>query len=205
MTIYTHRLEFSSVDTSVPVYIVPPTGEESASMTDPAVTVMTDLRRFRAITIAPSENIVFALELMKYAGVRLLVVVNTENSLLGLISARDIMGEKPMSIMARDKIQRNDVQVRQVMTPRSEIDPFTMADIERATVQDVVIKLREVRRQHALVIEPDDDGRGYVLRGIFSTTQIGRQLGIEISPEGQVQSFAEFEQLIAGPAASDIR
>ncbi|MBI4005948.1 MAG: CBS domain-containing protein [Gammaproteobacteria bacterium] len=197
MTTYAHKLELFDLDPEVPVYTHSRAEVEMITLDDPAIRVMTDLKRIRAITINPENTIEFAQQLMKHAGVRLLVVIDHTDKLAGLITARDIMSEKPLSIVTREKIRRQDVQVAQIMTPRSELEPFNIRDVEHASVKDVIRKLREFGRQHAIVVEEREGGKAYFVRGIFSITQIGRQLGMEIPSDGHVQSFAEFEQLIA--------
>jgi CBS-domain-containing membrane protein len=197
MTTYAHKLEKFALNPNAPVSITLPSHADSVTLDDQAIRVMTDFRRIRAITIDPDSSIEFAHQLMKHAGVRMLVVVDHTGRLAGLITLRDIVGEKPMSIVTREKIRRQDIQVSQIMTPRSELDPFNMRDVEHATVKDVILKLREAGRQHAIVVEDQEKGAGYLVRGIFSITQIGRQLGIDISAEGHLQSFAELEKILS--------
>jgi len=155
------------------------------------------LKKTRVITINPKNTIEFAHELMKHAGVRMLVVTGSNNELLGLITYRDIVGEKPITIMNSDNITRNDIEVQQVMTPLLELNPFLYTDVQHATIKNVIVQLRNVNRQHAIVVEENEGSSSYFIRGIFSVTQIGRLLGTEISPDGHVQSFAELEKLIA--------
>jgi hypothetical protein len=69
--------------------------------------------------------------------------------------------------------------------------------VEHASIKDIVRVLHKAGRQHAIVVEQDKDNQSCSLRGIFSITQIGRQMGIEITADDHVQSFAEFEQLLA--------
>ncbi len=197
MTTYAHKLDAFNLDTEAPVYLLPKRMPEPLTLSTPAIWAMTDLKKTRAISINPNQTLDFALQLMKHVGVRLLVVVNENGLLEGLITARDIMGEKPVTIMTRDRIKREEILVSQIMTPRAVLNPFNYRDVEHATVRDVVTKLREARRQHAIVVEADDRGLGYYVRGIFSITQIARQLGMDITADGPVQSFAEFEKLIA--------
>lgn len=197
MTTYTHTLGTVTLGQDSAVHVYPPFGAKVVTPEDPAMAVMTDLRQVRAITIAPDNSIDFAVELMKHAGVRMLVVAGNDRQLAGLITVRDIMGEKPISIMSETRILRHEIQVQQIMTPLSHLDPFKFSDIEHATVKDVILKLKQAGRQHAIVVEPEENGQSYCLRGIFSSTQIGRQLGMEISADGPVQNFADFEKLIA--------
>jgi len=197
MTTYAHKLKSFNLDANTPVYLLSSGKPVMLQLDDPAIKAMTDLQRVKAITVSPDSSIEFAMELMEHAGIRMLVVIDQSGMLAGLITARDIMGEKPLSIMTRDRVKRGEILVRQVMTPRDQLNPFNFRDVERASVRDVIVQLRNAVRQHAIVLEAQDNGKNYFVRGIFSITQIGRQLGMDIPGDGHVQSFAEFEKLIA--------
>jgi len=197
MTTYAYKLDIFALDPSAPVTILPHSRGEAIAPGDPALNVMTDLRRIRVVTIDANSSIFLAEQLMKHAGVRLLVVVDNYDRLVGLLTMRDIMGEKPMHVVTHEKIRRQDLVVAHVMTPRALLDPFNLRDVEHATVKDVILKMRELGRQHVIVVEERKDGGGYFVRGIFSITQIGRQLGMDIPEDGLVQSFAQFEQILA--------
>ena len=197
MTTYAHKLELFNLDMNTPVFLSPPGKSATLQLNDLAIKAMTDLKQVRAITIRPDRSIEFALELMKHAGIRMLVVEGQSGMLAGLVTARDIMGEKPLRIMTQDRVKHEEIQVRQVMKPREQLNPFNFRDVEHATVRDVIVQLRNAGRQRAIVVEQRDSGQGYFLRGIFSITQIGRQLGMDIPVDGHVQSFADFEKLIA--------
>lgn len=165
------------------------------SMDDPAEYVMTDFRRVEVKTASADMPMDAALQKMIHAGVRLLLVVEgDEERLLGVVTARDIMGEKPVKIVSSERISHQDLTVRHVMSPHAQITVINYADVITARVGDVVATLRDASRQHALVVEYD--GRREIVRGLFSLTQIGRQLGLEISGEGPMQSFAEIEKLL---------
>jgi hypothetical protein len=85
-----------------------------------------------------------------------------------------------------------------VMTATGDIQPLDLRQVEHATVRDIAAHLVDTRRQHALVIETAASGGRYTACGIFSATQIGRQLGHEIDVEdGRVQSFSALKKLIA--------
>jgi CBS domain-containing protein len=197
MTTYAHKLEAFNLDANTPVYLLSTGKPDMLELDDPAIKAMTDLEQVKAITVSPDSSIEFAMELMEHAGIRMLVVVDQSGLLAGLITARDILGEKPLSIMSLDRVKRGEILVRQIMTPRDQLNPFNFHDVEHSSVRDVIVQLRNAGRQHAIVLEAEDNGEHYFVRGIFSITQIGRQFGMDISGDGHVQSFAEFEQLIA--------
>ena len=56
-------------------------------------------------------------------------------------------------------------------------------------VGHIVATLQAVGRRHLIVAE--DDGRR--IRGIFSTSQIARQLGVEVQTFEVARSFADIE------------
>ena len=197
MTVYTYHLDTFQIDPNVPILRYP-SGEERQIREDaPALSVMTDLKYGSMITVSPDDTIDTALQIMIHAGVRLLVVLDASASLTGLISGRDILGEKPVTLMMKGMIRRDEIRVRDLMTPRSGLNPLSLHDVEHATVKDIIRMLHKAGRQHAVVIEKNEKGDTYYLRGIFSITRIGRQMGVEISAGDHAQSFAEFEQLLA--------
>src|SRR5438034_1004549 len=63
-----------------------------------------------------------------------------------------------------------------------------MTDFTRARVGHVLETLRRAGRQHALVVERA------MVRGIFSISQIARQLGVSVPAGGEVAlTFSEIE------------
>jgi len=164
------------------------------TMDDPATRVMTDLRRVPARTTSPDLRADDALASMIHAGVRLLLVVDEHDAVQGVVTARDILGEKPVQAAKDEGIAREAVRVMHVMTPVSQIEILNLDTVEKARVGDVLQTLKDKGRQHILVVMGGGDGEA--IGGIFSATQIGRQLGVEVPAEGPAQSFAEIERLL---------
>jgi hypothetical protein len=71
-----------------------------------------------------------------------------------------------------------------------------MDDVADARVGDIVATLRGAGRQHAIVLDKDENSGQESLRGIFSVTQIARQLGVSIESDGKAQTFAELERAL---------
>ncbi|WP_455198984.1 CBS domain-containing protein [Kaarinaea lacus] len=167
------------------------------SMTNSAVDVMTDLAEAAPFSISATASIDEANDRMITYGVRLLFVSDGRGNLVGLITASDILGEKPMQHIAEHGGKRDDIITQDIMTAAENIDVLDIADVETASVGDIVETIKDTRRQHLLVVEPTADDSKEVLRGIFSTSQIARQLGIEIDLTDQASTFAEFEKALA--------
>jgi hypothetical protein len=179
-----------------PIYQIPAPPMERVTLDDPAIKVMTDLREVEVVTIAPDDPVDFALQVMQHSRVRMLVVTDQDDRVLGLVTAADLMGERPINVTQRERIVHVWVQVQHVMTSIAAAAPLDMRDVEHAHVRDVVRALSDAGRQHLLVVEADEASGRYLLRGIFSATQLGRQLGIPVAPEGPARSFAELEQIL---------
>lgn len=156
----------------------PPELPRLVHLDSPALEVMTDLRVVHAVTISPGVSIDEALETMKVRGVRLLLVIGENDEIVGLITAKDIQGEKPIKIAQESRIPHSRITVESVMTPRSDIEVLNMLSVRNAQVGHIVATLQALARQHALVVEVDADTKEQRVRGIFSTSQISRQLGV---------------------------
>ena len=163
---------------------------EKVGMEDPASQVMTDFRVVTAYTIFPLETIEAAREKMIHRGVRMLLVVDDLNHILGLITSSDLSSEKPMLVVQTQGIRHSDVMVKDIMTPRERLEVLCMDDLQSACVGDIVTTLKAHGRQHALAVERTLD-RGQILRGLFSISQINRQLGTQVDVVGVASTFAE--------------
>ena len=161
----------------------------------PALQVMTDLTKVPAAVVPPHETMQAAHDFMMQRGVRMLLVVDGDGHLAGLITATDILGEKPVELVHDRRMRHADITVADIMTPASELEAFDMHDVVAARVGQVVESLQQARRHHALVVQATIDGAGEV-RGLFSLSQIARQLGTPLQLPQQAKSFAELEQAL---------
>ena len=176
-------------------FVLPQRDFEAATLNDPAIRVMTDFRHVRALTVPPGVSMDTAYQRMRVNGVRLLLVVDEANRIVGLITSADIEGERPMQLMQERSIRRDELLVADMMTPRERLEVIETRDLEHARVGHVASSLRAMGRQHAMVVERDGEGRQSV-RGLFSATQLGRQLGDTIQTTTFARSFAEVEEAL---------
>ena len=85
-------------------------------------------------------------------------------------------------------VRRDELTVVDVMTPAERVEVIELAEVERARVGHVLETLRRAGRQHALVVERA------MVHGIFSISQIARQLGVSVPAGGEVAlTFSEIE------------
>lgn len=163
---------------------------------DPAVEVMTDFRRVRAITVPVSVSMEYAAQRMRANGVHLLLVTDESNLVLGLVTSTDIEGDKPVRLVHDRGLRRAEITVGDIMTPRERLEVIGFDEVAHARVGHVVATLKAVGRQHAMVVDRDARGRQRV-RGLFAASQLARQLGTPIQTVEMARSFAEVETLLA--------
>ena len=159
------------------------------TMDDPAFSVMTDLREVSAATTRPEETIDAAHAIMIRRGVRLLFVLDHDGTVCGVITATDLLGEKPMRFMQARGVSHAEILVEDIMTPASMLDAIPFQEVAQMRVGHVVATHKAVRRQHLMVAE--DGGRR--VRGLFSLSQVARQLGIPLQTTQVAQTFADIE------------
>jgi hypothetical protein len=176
-----------------------PAAAGPARLDSPATDVMTDLRRVNAVTIDRYASIVDANRLMVARGVRALFVVDETRQVLGIITATDVLGERPMQFAQARGVRRDEIAVRDIMTPAERLEVLQLRDVLVARVGDIVATLRRAGRQHALVVDPaGEPASARTICGMFSLTQIGRRLGIPVQQFHDIaRTFAEIEALIA--------
>jgi CBS-domain-containing membrane protein len=175
-----------------PAQVVP----ERVTLDDPALSVMTDLRALGAVIILSGDSVEEAHRRMIQRGVRLLLVVDQNRQVVGVITATDLLGEKPMQAVTQRGIRREELLVRDIMTPQDQLEAIDLDDVRASRVGHIVATLKQSGRQHAVVVEQDAT-RGHVVRGLFSATQIARQLGVAIPTSEIARTFSEIEAQLA--------
>jgi Mg2+/Co2+ transporter CorB len=124
-------------------------------------------------------------------------VVDEHGLIEGLISARDMMGTKPVKLLQESRGAKfDDLIVGDLMIPRHAIDVLDIEAVLVAEVGSILATLQANGRQHALVLETDPARGLSVVRGIFSATQIARQLGVAIPIFEVAQTFAEIAAVL---------
>ncbi len=161
------------------------------------IEVMTDFDRSPAVTVDAGRQIDEALLLMKDAGVRSAIVVDADSGILGLVTAYDILGDKPLRYL--DSVGctlrtcgRADVVVSDIMEPVARWLVIDVQVLASYSVGDVVATFRRTGRTHIPVLERTASGSDR-LRGILSAAEVERATGVETRGLRPAATFAEIE------------
>lgn len=147
-----------------------------AAPTDPATRVMTDFTVQMPVLVNAERLIDDALRDMMVAGVRALLVTRGE-TVIGLVTSYDIQGERPLQFLNRSGFTRHDeIQVGHIMTPWERVPRLDWETVRTARVRDITERFRAARAAtHIVVLERAAQG-STIVRGLFSRTQLERQL-----------------------------
>jgi len=163
------------------------------SLEDNALEVMTNLHKVSAVTISASSGIDEAEQKMRSREVRLLFVTDHQERIIGITTLSDIYGERPMQMQQQNNMPRSELCILDIMTGIEALDVLDMSEVTSAKVGDIVTTLKKLQRQHALVMAETDGIKK--ICGIFSTTQLSKQLDINLSDYGIAHSLAELGNL----------
>jgi CBS-domain-containing membrane protein len=169
--------------------------QQNLTLNAPAINVMTDLRSISVVVVRAMTTLEKANAKMIRYGVRTLLVLDDSDKVAGLLTASDVLGEKPVRFLQQVGGTHADILVRDVMTIQRELKVLKLDDVMKSSVGDILTTLKAAGRQHAIVVEENEEGRQTV-RGLFSATQIARQLGVQLKTAEVAKIFAEIEASI---------
>ncbi len=168
---------------------------QNITLNDSAVNVMTDLRSVSVVNVRAKTPLDKANAKMIRYGVRTLLVLDDADKVTGLLTATDVLGEKPVRFLQQVGGTHADIMVRDVMTVQRDLEVLKLDDVQQAKVGSILATLKAAGRQHALVVEENADG-SQIVRGLFSATQIARQLGVQLKTAEVAKMFAEIEAAV---------
>ncbi|AUH53084.1 histidine kinase [Chromobacterium sp. ATCC 53434] len=158
-----------------------------------ALSVMTDLRVVNPVGIRADADLREAHQKMISHGIRLLFAHDDGGGLLGIVTAVDLLGERPIQCMREHGKHHADILVADVMTPRDHLDALRLQDVAAANVGQLIATMKQLGRQHALVVEVNPANGHHELCGLFSTTHMARLLGMPLSFIRVPQALSEIQ------------
>lgn len=151
-----------------------PSLRQTMTLASPAIDFFTDFRYVKPLIIDSDIPIDQVEALMCQVHVHLKIVINRDNEIIGLISHKDLVGERPIQIEARQKISRSEIVVSDIMTPIKALKALRYSELVDTKISDVLEALKEEHASHFLVI---DDESSFIC-GLISTSDIMQKLDL---------------------------
>ncbi|MFC3094019.1 CBS domain-containing protein [Alteromonas sediminis] len=164
---------------------VTPSEFSELTLKSSALLFFTDFSKVRPLIIESGVSALETIHLMKKAHVKLKLVVDENEQLVGIVSADDLIERKFVQKLG-DGTKRHELSISDFMTPREKLTVLEFSDVEKANIGAVIGTLRNSGKQHCLVIDSDKK----VIRGLFSVSDISRKLKVDIDILDQ-PSFAK--------------
>jgi CBS-domain-containing membrane protein len=169
---------------------------QNLSLNEPAIKAMTDLRAISVVVSRAMTPLDKANAKMIRFGVRTLLVLDDTDKVAGFLTATDVLGEKPVRFLQQMGGTHADILVRDVMTLQRDLEVLSLEDVMKSKVGDILATLKAHGRQHAIVVEKNPDGSESV-RGLYSVTQIARQMGLQVKTAEAAKVLAEIEASVS--------
>lgn len=161
-----------------------------------ALNVFTDFKYNMPFVIEADTPAVDTEMLMMKAHVKMKLVVDEKNDFLGIITLQDLSDENIIKSVAQG-IDRSEIRVKDLMTPKSGLKAFAFEEIATASVGEVLNSLQKNGLQHCLVVDTET----HLIRGLISASDIARKLHIPFSLHRQ-PSFAEIFRVVSAVHSS---
>ncbi len=107
----------------------------------------------------------------------------------GLISARDIVSEKPIKFAEKFRKTRAQITVGDLMEPVSRLHKVDCRELMNCKIGDIVKTLKNLRQEYLMVTTTATRGR--TVLGYFSIAHIGSELDTNFDAFSRARSFAE--------------
>jgi CBS domain-containing protein len=164
-----------------PAFLVTPDASLPLAENAPASSLMTDFAIRAPATVFADRHIGAALNDMILAGVRALIVVEN-GQVIGLITAYDILGEKPIKFLQSPMCRgnpctRDEIVVGDIMTQLGSLETLELSWLLQSTAKDLAAVFASKACTHMFVMEAGNQGSVRSIRALISRTQIERHLG----------------------------
>lgn len=161
----------------------------------PALEVFTDFTARQPEKVFPDVKADVALEQMKQANVKSLLVIDEENNeVLGMISSRLLQSVQAGIVAQEQDVSPKDLTVGMMMTKANTLHTLNYKDLENARVGHIIRLIHDLNVYHLLVIDRCKEDDIDMVRGIFSASRISRQIGEDITGDLHAESLAEINR-----------
>ena len=171
-------------------HLVHPEEFNEVTLNSPALTIFTDFKKHQPIVIEGDTPAIQAEFLMRKAHVRLKLVVDKNDEMIGTISLNELDEQNFIQHLGKG-ICREDILVKDLMLPRAQIKALSYRELKNSSVDDVVQALKQNHQQHCLVIDPSQ----HHIRGIVSASDITRRLHMSLVIE-KAPTFVDIFQAV---------
>ncbi len=152
-----------------------------------AIEVMTDFEKVQPLMMEQDVSIDEARQMMRKVHVRSVLVIDKDENFRGLLTLADLESRSALSIATSAGLKRDDISIREVMTPRERLHAIPFSEINHASIGDLMRTLQHTGTPHMLVV----DMVKHEIRGVIASSDIARRLKIPVDISKKAAHFRE--------------
>ena len=144
------------------------------TLTSPASIVVDAFTDRTLVTVHADDGIQETLHVMHAMKVSVCLVENSRDEVIGIVTKRDLMGQKAVAYAAQSGIPLADLSVRDLMIPRSSLYCISSKEARAADIGDVVETLKRIGDSYILIT--DDQVNSSMIECVVSTSEVNSLL-----------------------------
>ena len=148
---------------------------EIVHLDDQAHLVMENFDSVKVHTIKEKKSLDNAIEEFKASHINLLLVINDENHITGLLSSSDTLGSKPMAIIEAQQIKRENLQISALMIAIEEIPCIDADTVKKVRVGNILTTMRSIKTDYLLAVKSHNTEK-QTIAGVFRMAEITKHL-----------------------------
>ncbi len=152
-----------------------PENYQEINLDSPALLALTDFKKNKPLVIEETVSAHEAEQLMLRAHVHLKLIVDKNKKFVGVVSLNDIAQQEILKKIASGYSQ-NELLVADFMQSKISLKAIDYADLQFATVGDILETLKTNGERHCLVVNREKHN----IRGVVSASDLVRMLKLNI-------------------------
>lgn len=173
--------------------------QQNTGLYSPATSVFTDFKVSIPRVIEPTVRADVLAKIMKKEHVRMKVVVDSNNTFLGVVSLEDLSEEAFVKQAAQGYL-RDELLAIDLMRAKDQLLAVSYASLKNSDIESLIYSQKANQYQHLLVVDEETKA----IRGLISANDIVRQLKLNVDVSTST-SFAKLHDLLEGEYANSKR
>ena len=169
-----------------------PVVENTITVNSSAMAVFTDFKQHLPHVLDARTPAIKADSIMRQSHVRMMLVVNSENRFIGIVTSHDVGEQQVVQRLSELKVKREELTIYDFMRPKTSLMSFDYTELTHSSVGDVIETLKDYGQHHCLVM----DRESHEVRGVISVSDIARELRLPLDIQGR-PTFAELITILA--------
>jgi len=163
-----------------------PLEKERLGVQSPAMLFFADYLEVSPTVVDASLPATSAQQLMSKAHLNMLLLNNSKNEFVGVVSSDDVIERKIMQKVSQGT-PRNLVLLSDVMTPMRNIVALSLTDVVTSTIGEVIQFLMANNQHFCMVV--DEEKR---IRGVFCSVDIAKRLNQKVHIPNNLEFYKAF-------------